>query len=158
MKENMLDVLMYIVENYTDDEEMLLSNDQDLLKTELIEAGFLSSSVNKAITWLKSHADQPNLLNTNHQGTTSFRVYLPEECDKLDVECRGFLLFLEQVGVLDATSRRVIDRAMVLDTDDFNLEQLKWVILMVLFNQPKNEATFTWMENLASYEQAGYLH
>ncbi len=70
----------------------------------------------------------------------SFRIYSDEECGKLDTECRGFLLFLEQMGVLDhATREMVIDRVMALDSEEVDLEQLKWVILMVLFNQPGQE-------------------
>ncbi|MFB5206121.1 DUF494 family protein, partial [Stenotrophomonas sp. 3diitr2024] len=39
--------------------------------------------------------------------------------DKLDVECRGFLLYLEQHGILDADQRElVLDRAMALDQDE----------------------------------------
>ena len=67
--------------------------------------------------------------------------------DKRDVECRGFLMFLEQQGILDAIQRElVLDRAMALDQDEFDLDDLKWVVLMVLFNQPGQEAAFAWME------------
>ena len=29
------------------------------------------------------------------------RIYTPEECERLDASCRGFLLFLEQIQVLN---------------------------------------------------------
>ena len=75
------------------------------------------------------------------------RVYYGPELEKLDVECRGFLLFLEQHGVLDADQRElVLDRAMALDQDELDLDDLKWVVLMVLFNQPGSEAAYAWME------------
>ena len=41
----------------------------------------------------------------------------------------------------------VIDRAMALDQDEVDLDDLKWVVLMVLFNQPGAEAAFAWMES-----------
>ena len=159
MKENILDVLMYLFENYMD-EEILVNYDQELLKIELMEAGFPSIEVSKAFTWLEGLAEQQNLLDTHRQGTTtSIRVYRPEECEKLDLECRAFLLFLEQVGALDMINRElVIDRVMALDSEEVSLEQLKWIVLMVLFNQPGHEASFAWMENLVYEEMIGSLH
>jgi Smg protein len=68
-------------------------------------------------------------------------------------------MFLEQLGVLDQTSRElVIDRIMALDTDDIDLDTLKWVVLMVLFNQPGQEAAYAWMEGLVLDEMASVLH
>ncbi len=47
----------------------------------------------------------------------------------------GILLFLEQIQVLNLETREmVIERVLALDTAEFDLEDLKWVILMVLFN------------------------
>jgi Smg protein len=75
------------------------------------------------------------------------RVYVEAEIDRLDRDCLGFLMFLEQHGVLDAEGRElVIDRAMALDQEEVDLDDLKWVVLMVLFNQPGAEAAFAWME------------
>ena len=60
---------------------------------------------------------------------------------------------------LNATTRElVIDRVMALDGDDVDLEQLKWVVLMVLFNQPDQEAAFTWLEDLVLQDPPPYLH
>ena len=42
--------------------------------------------------------------------------------------------------------------------DEIDLEQLKWVVLMVLFNQPGREAAFAWMEDLVFEETTGMLH
>jgi len=160
VKEDILDVLMYLFENNIDDEEMGLNDDPESLKQELIEAGFLSSQVNKAFTWLEGLSEQPNWINITPQRTASIRVYVPDECDKLDVECRGFLLYLEQIGVLDAMSRElIIDRVMALDTEDLELEQLKWIVLMVLFNQAENEDALAWIEDIVYQEErTGHLH
>ena len=71
----------------------------------------------------------------------------------------GFLLFLEQVKVLDATTRElVIDRVMALGSEPIDLEQLKWVVLMVLFNQPGQEIMFSWMEDFVLDREACRLH
>ena len=77
----------------------------------------------------------------------------------LDVECRGFLMFLEQVGVLNFESREmVIDRVMELDQPLMCLEDLKWVILMVLVNIPGHEQAYSQMEDLVFEVAEGPLH
>jgi Smg protein len=77
----------------------------------------------------------------------------------LDTPSRGFILFLEQVNVLDFTTREmVIDRVMELDTKYFSMDDLKWVILMVLFNVPGKESAYSQLEDLIFEEQEGPLH
>ena len=159
MKENMFDVLMYLFEHYYMDDETELSPDRESLHTELVEAGFPSSDINRAFEWLEDLAEQPHQVQAL-QTENALRIYSDIESERLDAESRGFLLFLEQMGILTPEAReRVIDRAMALDTDDFDLGQLKWVVLMVLFNQPGAEAAYAWMEDLVfDSVPGGYLH
>jgi Smg protein len=39
-----------------------------------------------------------------------------------------------------------------------DLEQMKWIILMVLFNQPGQEQAYAWMEDLVFNETQGALN
>ncbi|WP_434801604.1 DUF494 family protein [Serratia symbiotica] len=88
----------------------------------------------------------------------TMRIYTKKENVRLDASCRGFLLFLEQIQVLNLETREmVIDRVMSLDNTEFNLEDLKWVVLMVLFNIPGYENAYQQMEELL-FEVEGYLH
>jgi Smg protein len=52
----------------------------------------------------------------------------------------------------------VIDRTMEIDSAEFCLEDLKWVILMVLFNVPGKEWAYEQMEDLLFEVQEGPLH
>jgi Smg protein len=159
MKEDMFDVLMYLFEHYYMDEETELSPDRDSLHSELVEAGFPSNDINQAFEWLEGLSVQQHQMQAP-QAENAIRIYSALECERLDAESRGFLLFLEQMGILPPDAReRVIERVMALETDDFDLSQLKWVILMVLFNQPGAEAAYAWMEDLV-FESlpGGYLH
>jgi Smg protein len=159
MKEDMFDVLMYLFEHYYMDEETELSPDRDSLHSELVEAGFPSNDINQAFEWLEGLSVQQHQMQSP-QAENAIRIYSALECERLDAESRGFLLFLEQMGILPPDAReRVIERVMALETDDFDLSQLKWVILMVLFNQPGAEAAYAWMEDLV-FESlpGGYLH
>lgn len=162
MKATVLDVLIYLFENHMDDEGpesgFDLTADRDSLSLELREAGFDDRQVQKAMEWLEGLASQRDHVEAAGAVNPSFRVFGSRELEKLDTECRGFLVFLEQVGVLDAHSRElVIDRIMALESD-VDLEQVKWVVLMVLFNQPGHEEAFTWMEDVVMDELRGSLH
>ncbi len=42
--------------------------------------------------------------------------------------------------------------------DEINLEDVKWVVLMVLFNQPGQEANYAWMEDFMFDTEQEYRH
>ncbi|MCZ6524997.1 MAG: DUF494 domain-containing protein [Gammaproteobacteria bacterium] len=149
MKETVFDVLMYLFDNYFE-EYYEISSDQESLKSELKQAGFGDTPVNKAFNWLEGLALQKDLIQSGSLAkNTTLRMFNDREMEKLDTECRGFILFLEQTGVIDAFDREVIiDRIMALEAGEVDLQQLKWVALMVLLNQPDKEAAFTWMEDI----------
>ena len=50
------------------------------------------------------------------------------------------------------------DRLMALDSPDVDVDQVKWVVLMVLFSQPGQESAFARMEDLVFEEDAGIVH
>ena len=150
MKESILDVLLYLFEHYFAEDADLVRDREHLHSTALIaelgQAGFSPVEINKAFEWLDALARQrpvPQPLRAD----APVRVYAGPELDRLDIEARGFLQFLELHAVLDAGQRElVVDRAMALDQESLDLDDLKWVVLMVLFNQPGSEAAYAWME------------
>nr|WP_086937742.1 DUF494 family protein [Thaumasiovibrio occultus] len=157
----MMDILMYLFETYIHS-EVELQVDQDTLSDELLGAGFSKAEINKALNWLEKlaalqesaeqHPMQSNAL-------TSMRVYTDKEMLYLNTQCRGFLLFLEQIHVLSTETREmVIDRVMELETQEFHLDDLKWVILMVLFNVPGHESAYHQMEDLIYDVEQGLIH
>ncbi len=156
----MFDILMYLFENYVHGETELLV-DEDQLTNELTRAGFPQSDIIKALDWLERLAelqskDVPYLRNHNQQ---TFRIYTKEETEKLDVESRGFLMFLEHIKVLSVETREmVIDRVMELEDERLDLDDLKWIILMVLFNAPGHQSAYEQMEDLIFEQPDGRLH
>lgn len=160
MKENVFDVLMYLFENYMG-EDPEISQDQETLTTELTQAGFPRGEINKAFSWLEglSNLRQQDtaLLQDNRLG--SVRHYSEREKSKISAECRGFVLSMEQRGVLDTRTREmVIDRVMALDADAIELDQLKWIILLVLFNQPGQEQAYAIFEDIVFDDMQRGLH
>ncbi len=155
MKENIFDVLMYLFENYMEDEIEILP-DSDVIKVELQEAGFEQLEVNKAFDWLESlslqRAIKPSVI-------PAFRIFCRQEIAKLDLECRDLIIFLEQNGILTSANREiVIDRAMALENEEISVEKLKWIVLMVLLSQPDEEIAFSRMEDLVYDLVPTYLH
>lgn len=149
MKEGMLEVLIYLFENYIVD-ELSLDPDQDELAQELVGAGFASAEIDKAFIWLE------DLLDVCEAGSgclwavqksNSIRFYNNREMDYLSNDGVALITRLVNAGVLDQSSREtVIDRVMALDSNNVNLDHIRWVILMVLGNQPGFDEISEWAE------------
>ncbi|WP_240095440.1 DUF494 family protein [Thermomonas flagellata] len=163
MKESILDVLLYLFEHYfaTD---AYAPTDPDLtaaegpLVKELAQAGFSPAEIGKAFDWLDALARQRPAAAPAH-APGPVRVLHAAEAAKLTREAGGFLLFLEQHGILTADQRElVLDRAMALDQDEIDLDDLKWVVLMVLFDQPGSEAAYAWMETQMFLDEPEPVH
>lgn len=158
----MFDILMYLFENLVNNQADIMV-DQDELTDELIRAGFHHDEIYKALAWLEKlcelrSTDTKPYLSHNMQAPT-VRIYSDQEQVKLDLECRGFLIFLEQINVLCSSTREmVIDRVMEIDSNEFCLVDLKWVVLMVLFNVPGKETAYAQMEDLIFEPEDGFIH
>ena len=136
MKENILDVLIYLFENYMFDNDEY-EPDQETLIIELSQAGFDQAMIDRAFEWLENLAilSDNNIAGQPGISQGSIRLYTDDELEQIGVEARGLLLKLEQCGVLDTLSREmVITQLMALGADTIELEHVKWVILMVLSN------------------------
>lgn len=156
MSDTVLDVLLYLFETYTEQEPE--AADQDVLRDELLRAGFGEPEVDSALDWLDG-LNETNAPYAGIPGERSMRIYNEVEIRRLDLDCRGYLLYLEQVGILSAAQREVvIDRLMALGSDTVDKEQLKWVVLMVLFAQPGQETAFSRMEDLVFEERSDAMH
>jgi Smg protein len=130
----MYDILVYLFENCQQAE---IAYDRDRVVKKLSAAGFEDSDISEALHWLAGVLHAPHVLREPLPDLrASFRAYAPRELAKLDAHCRGFLLTLEQSGILNADTRElVIERALAASGDALSLEQLKLVVLMVLWNQ-----------------------
>lgn len=144
MKETMFDILVYLFENYF---EADIHPDQGKLARELSAAGFESKEINQAFDWfsglegLAQHVYPASLADS-----TSVRCYAEAEQAKVDAEARGFLTFLESSGVLNPIQREwVLDRILALNEAEVSLEQVKWIVLMVLWSQGQD---YVFMEDL----------
>ncbi len=158
MKENVLDVLMYLFETYVDTEDEP-EPDQNELRVELARAGFGDVEIDRALDWLDGLTDQQGSLDYGSKAGHGTRIFNEFEHGRLDVSCRGYITYLEQIGILSPPQREIlIDRLLALETDDIDVEQIKWVVLMVLFSQPGQEQAYAQMEDLVFEENTGMIH
>ena len=130
----MYDILVFLFENCQQAE---LAYDSDRVAKKLSAAGFEDSDISEALHWLDGMQQASQAVREPLPDLrTSFRAYAPRELAKLDAPCRGFLLTLEHSGILNAETREVvIERALAATGDSLSLEQLKLVVLMVVWNQ-----------------------
>ncbi len=148
MKETILDVLMYLFENYMI-EDAEYQPDQESLARELSQAGFGDSDINRAFDWLEHLTNLCEQAESDSDGgtTTAVRHYCAAESERLDVGSRGLLHSLVLGGVLSPHERElVIDRLLALDCDDLEPDHVKWVIMMVLSNRAVSPDDYAWVE------------
>jgi Smg protein len=152
---SMFEILMFLFENYMDS-SAALKMDGETLTVELEKIGFDRYEISRALQWLNGLTQfqmSPALT------TLALRYYLPEEAERLGVEGRGFLLYLEQISILDPMTREmVIDRVMALDSREADLGRIKWVVLMVLFNQPDKKFALSLMQDMVLADAFDVLH
>ena len=157
----MFDILIYLFENYIHSESRI-SIDYDSLTNDLFHIGFQKRDIYNALRWLKNiSCYKKNIISSINLSSNqiSTRIYTQEECFKLNVDCRGFILFLEQLEILTLDTREmIIERVMELDINELNLEDLKWVVLIVLFNVPGCELVYRKLENLLFNFKEDVIH
>lgn len=155
----MLEVLMFLFENYMNENVALKMDNADIL-VELERIGFDRYEIDRALIWLDGLvAIQTAVLSGSKLTTQSLRHYLPEESERLGVEGMGFLLYLEQLNIIDPVTREIaIDRIMALDSRVIDVPRIRWVVLMVLFNQPDKKSALSLLQDMILAEAFDVLH
>jgi len=130
----MYDILVYLFENCQQAE---LADDRERVARKLSAAGFEDSDISEALHWLAGVLRAPLGASASlPDSRASFRAFAPRELAKLDAECRGFLITLEQSGILTAQTRElVLERSLAASGHTLSLDQVKLIVLMVLWNQ-----------------------
>lgn len=154
MKQDILDVLRYLFDNYTDDTDenvyiiREVTDQEEILALEA-EFNFDDTQDYEGLSLLDAPEDDlVSYINHDHP-QQGLRVYDEMERHTLGLEGIGLLVTLEQLNILNAESReQIIDQAMELECNTVELEQLKWLILMTLFEKSKEVSIVTWLESM----------
>lgn len=158
MTESVLDVLMYLFET-AGDEGVPPEPDRTGLREELERAGFRDREIDRALDWLDGLAVRRADEGGEPPTDRAIRLYSRDESVRLGSEGRGYMMYLEQIGILSAHQRElVIDRMMALDCEEIDVDDIKWVVLMVLFSQPGEETAYARMEDLVFEDRTWVAH
>lgn len=152
----MFDILVYLFENYFDSGN---HPDAATLSRKLSLAGFDDDEISQTLDWLTDLAEQntgdyPAKLSQSN----SFRCYAPIEMEKIDTEGQGFIMFLEQTGILNPLQRELlINQVITMNDRTSSLEKIKLIVLTELWI--KNQLTDqTVLEKLLITRDESYPH
>lgn len=148
MNENIIDVLVYLFENYLSEQTNLKEQyTKNNIYNGLEQAGFEKPTIDQAIEWLLSiNGEQHPVIN---QSVDAIRHYTPFEVELLDEEGIDFICYLESTGILTPTTREMLLNGLLnLNADNIDVDDLQWLALIILFSQPDEEQAFASMESL----------
>ena len=150
---SVLKVLIYVYDHYMMADPADVPERHHMLE-DLQKRGFSLSEVVSAMEWLSALVGDQRTspgLGDLEPGPAALRVFADGELSRLSADCRAFLMLLDRQHVLTPRQRElVIERALALDVDEVDVEQLKWVVLLVLSSQPGQELAFARFESVMS--------
>ncbi len=127
----MIDILVYLFENYQPD----ACPAPTVLARKLTAAGFEADDITAALAWLEGLSGGESVAMDAPQAG-AIRVFAAEEQERLSVEARGFLAFLETHEAIDPVLREtIIERAMALPGSQVSVERLKVIVLAVIWRR-----------------------
>jgi len=144
MTGSVLDILIYVFDQYMMAEAPEVP-EREALAADLERAGFGRHNVERALDWL---ADLAGERSRPDMASRALRVFSGDELERISTSCRGYLLQLEREGILSPLQREIVIDRLVALVDEVDIDQLKWLVLMVLSSQPGQEQACARMEHL----------
>ncbi len=148
MKQHMMDVLVYVFENYmTEHYNVKESDHRQVIINGLQKIGFSPGLIEEALLWLQQMSRAPNnlIVPTSH----SSRHFSQKEQQILGHDGIAFIEYLMAQGILNHHSRELlIDGLLYLKADNIEVDDLQWLALIILFSQPDQEQAFVDLERL----------
>lgn len=92
------------------------------------------------------------------QQSDGFRVFSEEECSRMSRRCRSFLLYLEQIGLLNAIVReQMIKKLLELPQAEVTLSQVKWLAYSIL-SEESDPVAAAYIEKMLFIPDNSNLH
>jgi Smg protein len=131
MKEKVVELLMYIMSEIQENKRI-----SDIDMKDLESKGYTQSEISAAISWIYDNVELAR--REGHAPVTpaegSRRVFHDAEKAAISTEARGFLLQLNELGLLDARDMElVIERAMMSGYEKLTVPELQEMVAAVLF-------------------------
>ena len=149
----MLDLLIYLFENYISTKPKLNIND---ITVELEEAGFNDKDITSAFDWFNQLEKISNGFELTNKD--SLRVLSKKEYEKISSEAFTFLTFLLNAKILNSTEFEVIlDQIMILNQKSINIDEMRWIVMMTLWKSGK-ENSYLFVEDSLFQNKRTELH
>jgi Smg protein len=127
MKEEIIEALMDLVHDYIESDD-IAPPDLSAIADELAEAGVSMGGFSIQI-------DKPSSKKAK-TAPKSVRVFSAEEQLRLSTECRGFLLSLNESGIITPAIREdIINKVLSDQSRMYRLDELKWLSLKVILQE-----------------------
>lgn len=147
----MFDILLYLYDNYlvTD-----IHPDAETLSRKLAAIGFETEDIDRALNWLA--ALDSLSLEDGTEAVSGTRCYTGEEMQRLDPEGIGFLIHLENAGLLPGRAREwVIEQALALEDPEIPADKIKWITLLAI-TRLGGPGDALWLEDLVRAGEDGW--
>ena len=152
----MFEVLIFMFENYFSKHAL---PEKEVIAQELHAAGFEQSDVSGAVNWfheMKLMLTQPTSVYSHQH--TGLRMFAESELKKISTESFGFIIFLQQANVINDVERDlIIDRAMALKQKQINIEEMRWITMIALWNEGR-EKDYLFVEDALFNPRGLILH
>jgi len=137
LRERVLAIVSLIAQYFLEDRD--LTSESDLVE-ELLSVGFDFDEIDAAFSWMENQALHPPAQTELLPPLSSYRVFTNEEKQVLDVDARGFLARLRDMGILsDEVQEEIILKAMQLADEDISLKEIKTITVLTLFARAQND-------------------
>ncbi|CAM4462081.1 MAG: Protein Smg [Legionellaceae bacterium] len=154
----MLEILLLLFQNFLENKSKISSTDDKKVKLELALPKELNlEKMQDFFDFIKT--EEFVELSKSINNSKGIRCFNFEETLHLTSQARGFLHFIEQLGIINPFSRElIIEQAMDLDEREINLEKMQNLVLMLLFTQPEHKEALALMESYFIKSQPMLLH
>jgi Smg protein len=134
----MFEVLVFMFENYVAHHAVPA---HEVLAQELSAAGFKQNDIDGAFNWFEEMKTRlTKSTDIYAQSKTSMRLFAENERKKINTESLGFVMFLQQAGVINDMERDlIIDRAMALPQKMITIEETRWITMIALWNEGREK-------------------
>lgn len=137
----MLEVLIFIYQNYWDKHDALAlkETDETIMAYELSQAGFNHQDILHAVDWVKDLRRSVQGPQYQHD-PAAIRVFCDLERSKINSESLNFLNLLQHSEIITAYERDlIIDRAVVLPQETLTMADIRWITMMVLWDETRKQ-------------------
>ena len=139
LKEDFLDVLLYLFEYYSEDPVRETGSNFEIRK-HLKGAGFGDNVINHAMDWVEIFKGPVDSTEITSPRSLSARVFSDEEKSLLDSECQNYIIRLEKFGLLTPQKRELlIDKLTSIGFEPMDIEVVKALSILMLFQEPSVE-------------------